>query len=145
MFHPNTIIMKSIRLKSMTVVLLLLNIVPIACAYSTKRNSILFFDYDDWAEVYVDGQKVARISAKYQQQEEEIEVDLNPYLKNGDGHEVEIRVYNSSCKTCDRNEWKVGFEVYQEGEAVDYIYELGDEKSDQVEMKYAIVYDWGYI
>ncbi|UXX77804.1 hypothetical protein N7E81_10520 [Reichenbachiella carrageenanivorans] len=110
-----------------------------------KRNSLLFFDLDDWVEIYVDGKKVGRKAAHYGQLHEEFEFDLNPYLIEGKDQIVEVKLFNSYCPSCDGNEWRLGFEVFQDGESVDYVYEEGNEKADRPKMTFSIKYEWGYI
>ena len=113
-------------------------------AEAPKRNSIIFFEVDDWVDVYVDGKKVFRQAAAEGNLGEEVEFDLNPFIQGKIDPVVEIRLTNSKCHTCETgNGWKVEFEVYQEDESVDYIIEEGDSIGGSV--VFTVEYDWGYI
>lgn len=75
---------------------------------------------------------------------EEVEFDLNPYIKNTEDPIVEVKLINAICNTCEiTNGWKVEFEVFQDGESVDYISEEGDSIGGQE--VFSIEFEWGYI
>ncbi|MDW3209263.1 MAG: hypothetical protein ABJO02_10470 [Reichenbachiella sp.] len=113
-------------------------------AEAPKRNSIIFFEVDDWVEVFVDGKKVFRQAAAEGDLDGEVEFDLNPFIQGKIDPIVEIRLTNANCHTCEAgNGWRVEFEVYQEDESVDYIIEEGDSMGGNV--VFTIEYEWGYI
>lgn len=109
-----------------------------------KKNSILFFSIDDWAEVYVNGEMVYKKMALSGQLEEQTEFDLNPFLKDKIDPVVEIKLINAICDTCNAgNGWIIEFEVFQNDESVDYIIEEGDSLGGDT--VFTITYEWGYI
>lgn len=113
-------------------------------AETPKRNSILFFEIDDWVEVYVDGKKVYAKAALEGDLGEPVDFNLNPFIEGKVDPLVEIKLINAKCPTCESgNGWTVEFEVFQDGESVDYIIEEGDSIGGSV--VFSIEYDWGYI
>ncbi|WP_420582930.1 hypothetical protein [Reichenbachiella sp.] len=113
-------------------------------ADAPKRNSIIFFEIDDWVEVFVDGKQVFKQAAAGGDLDEEIEFDLNPFIKGKIDPIVEIKLINALCHTCESgNGWRVEFEVYQDDESVDYIIEEGDSMGGNV--VFTVEYEWGYI
>ena len=113
-------------------------------AQSTKRNSILFYNIDDWAEVYINGKMVFKQVADAGHLANEVEFDLNPHIKNLKDPLVEIRLINGLCETCESGNGRtIEFEVFQNGESVDYIIEEGDSMGGDV--VFTIQYEWGYI
>lgn len=109
-----------------------------------SKNSILFFSIDDWAEVYVDGKMVYKKIASSGHLEEAVEFDLNPFIQDKTDPIVEIRLINALCNTCNAgNGWIIEFEVFQNGESVDYIIEEGDSLGGDT--VFTITYEWGYI
>lgn len=106
-----------------------------------KKNAIIFMEIDDRADVYVDGKKVFSKATAYGTLGEEVEFDLNPFLVEGQDQTVEIRVVNHQCNSCSSNNWKVVYEVFQDGESVDFLVEEGESKGETQEV-FSMVYDW---
>ena len=109
-----------------------------------ERNSILFFTIDNWAEVYVNGKMVFKQDTEAGQLKEEVEFDLNPFINKLNDPLVEVKLINATCETCEGgNGWTIEFEVFQNGESVDYIIEEGDSLGGDV--VFSIEYEWGYL
>ncbi|SMD37745.1 hypothetical protein SAMN04488029_3441 [Reichenbachiella faecimaris] len=115
-----------------------------AQAQTDLKNSILFLAIDDWAEVYINGEMVFNKMASSGHLASEVEFDLNPFIKGKQDPIVEIRLINAVCATCEAgNGWIIEFEVFQNGESVDYIIEEGDSMGGDT--VFTISYEWGYI
>lgn len=109
-----------------------------------KKNSILFHAIDNWVEVYVEGKMVFKQASDAGQLDGDVDFDLNPFIKDLRDPIVEIKLINATCSTCDTsNGWVIEFEVFQDGESVDYIIEEGDSMGGDV--VWSIAYEWGYI
>lgn len=135
---------KDFATKTTLVTFILLVSVFTSFASTPKRNSIIFFEIDDRAEVYVDGKKVYSKATSYGKLGEEVEFDLNPFLVEGKDQIVAVKLINYKCSWCKENDWKIGFEIYQNDESVDYIYEEGMDKGETKEIL-SFTYYWGYI
>ncbi|MDW3210413.1 MAG: hypothetical protein R8N23_11125 [Reichenbachiella sp.] len=108
------------------------------------KNAILFHSIDDWVEVFVNGELVFKQASDRGQLKQDINFDLNPFINNLVDPIVEIKLVNAMCSTCDTsNGWTIEFEVFQDGESVDYIIEEGDSMGGDV--VWSITYEWGYI
>lgn len=142
--YTNEIIMKTIFCKSFLLIIFLLGSITFSKAQDQKRNSILFFEVDDWVEVHVNGKMVFRKAADGGNLGDEVNFDINPHIANLKNPIVEIKLFNAQCPTCESgNGWIIEFEVYQNGESVDYIIEEGDSLGGGE--VFSIEYEWGYI
>jgi len=131
-------------LKSLIFIIAILSGTYLSVAQQPKRNSILFFEIDDWVEVYVDGEMVFKKEAFEGQLGEAAGLDLNPFLKNKIDPIVEVRLINAICHTCESgNGWLIEFEVIADGESVDYILEVGDSLGGQV--VFSMEFEWEYL
>ncbi|MEP2026666.1 MAG: hypothetical protein ABJH98_09025 [Reichenbachiella sp.] len=130
--------------KIILILVLIIGYNQLIIAQTKLRNSILFYAIDDRIEVYVDGELVFEKLASAGNLVNEVEFDLNPHVSDKIDPIVEIRLINSTCTTCESgNGWLVEFEIFQEGNSVDYIIEEGDSLGGDT--VYTISYEWGYI
>ncbi|SMD37736.1 hypothetical protein SAMN04488029_3436 [Reichenbachiella faecimaris] len=127
----------------LTVIVIMIAIVNISQA-QPKRNSILFFSIDNWVEVYVEGEMVFKKASDAGNLKQPVEFDLNPFIQGIEEPLVEIKLINAKCTTCDTsNGWIIEFEVFQDGESVDYMLEKGDSMGGDT--VFTMIYEWGYI
>lgn len=108
---------------------------------TAEKNAIVFFKIDNQAQILVNGEVVYDSGFIDEDPELNIEVDLNDFLV-GDENNVVIRLLNGKCPYCLSNPWAINFEIYIDGESVDYIYESGEGKTEGGEV-FTHVINWG--
>lgn len=103
------------------------------------RNSIVFTVIDNKAQVFVND-KMIYDSGDIAAFDLNTEVDLNEYLTNN--AVVKIVLSNSICNKCMTNPWSVSYEIYKNGEFINYIYESGKNGKGVGGEVYSELLDW---
>jgi len=109
----------------------------------TVKNAIIFNVIDNQAQVFVNDELIfdSGVMAKFDLQ---LEVDLNKYLIKAK-NVVKIVLNNALCEDCMSNPWSVSYEIYENGELADYIYESGENGKGLGGEVYNESLDWGNI
>ncbi|UXP30909.1 hypothetical protein N6H18_11160 [Reichenbachiella agarivorans] len=103
---------------------------PLAQGYS-----IIFFNLDNYALVYVDGEMVFDTRTSTTQTNHEVLLNLNMYIKNNK-QELKVEGYNDKCEMCAENRWEIVYELYKNGESVDYVNKDSNDKHDTPGLKF---------
>lgn len=115
---------------------------PMNNGQTTKgRNSILFSRIDNQVKIFIDDKLIYDSGIIDGDPDLNIEVDLNPHLKSGDNFVV-LEVLNAECKECITNQWAVRYEVFQNNESVDYVYESDEDKDLGYNVKFTMDYEF---
>ena len=107
----------------------------------TAKNAIVFNVIDNQALIYVNDELIfdSGVMAKFDLQ---LDVDLNKYLSKKN-NVVKIVLNNELCDDCMSNPWSISYEIYENGEMVDYIYESGEIGKGLGGEVYSESLDWG--
>lgn len=82
---------------------------------------LIFYKLDDFAKVYLDDsliydtQLVFGLAPKH-----DVMLDLNGALTTGD-HVLKVEAHNAACTDCNSNKWQIIYEIFQDGESIDYV------------------------
>ncbi|UXX79552.1 hypothetical protein N7E81_00305 [Reichenbachiella carrageenanivorans] len=83
--------------------------------------SIVFYKLDDFARIYIDDSLVYDTSEVYgMNPNKDILVDLNPLL-HADLSTLKVEAHNAACTDCNSNKWQIIYEIFQDGESIDYV------------------------
>ncbi|MFY0627133.1 MAG: hypothetical protein JXR07_12610 [Reichenbachiella sp.] len=86
------------------------------------EHGVVFFKINNQALILVNGKQVYDSGHIHGDTDLELPVDLAPFMKKGT-NEVEVRLINPPCGSCDSNPWEIVFEIYEDGESIDYWFE----------------------
>lgn len=89
------------------------------CVFGQNEKSIMFYEIDDKAMIFVDGIMVYESDEVGHIGTVEIEVDLSKYIKTGE-EEITVEIINIYCAACTTNYWSVAYEVMEGEESMDY-------------------------
>lgn len=92
---------------------------------------LVFYKLDDFAKIYIDGKLIVDTSESVEMgSKEEVLVDLNNYLSEGK-HQLKVELHNGICTDCNANRWAIFYELFNDGESVEFVSEDTDKHSDQ--------------
>ncbi len=96
--------------------------------------SLIFFTLDNYALVYVDDSLIFDTRKVKADVKDEILVDLNPYISRSDA-EIKVEGYNTECNSCQVNNYEFVYEIYRDGEGIEYISEYSNHKHQPVGLR----------
>lgn len=84
--------------------------------------SIIFYKLDDFAKIYAGDSLILDTSEKYgMNPDHDVLVSLGDVLLNG--RQLFVEVHNAGCTDCNSNKWQIIYEIFKDGESVDYVSE----------------------
>lgn len=87
-----------------------------------KGVSLIFYKLDDFAKIYVGDSLVLDTSEKYgMNPDHDVLLNLDEILI--DGRQLIIEAHNSGCTDCNSNKWEIIYEIFMNGESIDYVSE----------------------
>ena len=101
---------------------------------SSKGYSLIFFKIDDYVLVSLDDSLVfdsRKIAAKITK---EVLVELDKY-KFKNPKQLKVEGYNAECTSCNNNRWEIVYELYKDGEGIEYISEDSHDEHDGTGLK----------
>jgi len=103
-----------------------LSSLAIASFGQKSKKTIFFYEIDDMAKISVNGKKVYQSENLGHLGEVKIEVDISKYIITGD-EKITIELVNVKCADCTgSNPWGINFEIFEDGEEMDYQYGKGE-------------------
>ncbi|MGL1887010.1 MAG: hypothetical protein OCD76_10895 [Reichenbachiella sp.] len=95
--------------------------------------SMIFFRLDNYALIYIDDELAfdTRKGGGKENAINQIMYDLNDFIN---GNEMEIRVegYNTECAGCQNNNYEYVYEIYKNGDGIEYVSEYSNHKNSAV-------------
>lgn len=91
---------------------------------------IIFYKIDDYALVYVDNKEIFDSREVGYTTNNDLLLDLDKYIVRPGSHEIKIEGYNAECSGCNNNRWGVTYEIFKDGEGLDYRSEDSDEHAE---------------
>lgn len=89
--------------------------------------SIIFYKLDDYAIVYVDNKQVFDTREIGLRIKEDVLFEMDEFLSKGE-HDIKVEGYNNECSGCNQNRWGFAYEIFRDGEGIDY---RSDDSNDQ--------------
>lgn len=86
------------------------------------KNGFVFLSIDNKVEVYVNDSLAWESELIFENPKLYIPVELTPFLNEGI-NVIKIRLWNEGCDGCHHNYWYIRYELYEDGDVVDYIYD----------------------
>lgn len=88
-----------------------------------KGYSIIFYHLDNYVLIYNNDVLVVDTRKLVPDTETTVDllIDFNNLLKNVNRDQIRIEGYNSACDYCRENRWKIVYEIFEDGESVDYV------------------------
>lgn len=105
------------------------------------RNSFVFYKIDNQAQIFINDELAWDSGVIEGAPDLNMEVDINPFLTDG-SNTVTVKLLNTRCDQCLSNHWAIQYDVYDNGEYMDFVYENGDDKAEVVEV-FSQSYEWG--
>lgn len=86
-------------------------------------HSIIFYHLDNYALIYKNDKLIVDTRSINTSTKTDVDllVDLSSFIKNETRDQIKIEGYNSECDYCRENRWKFVYEIYKDGESLDYI------------------------
>ncbi|MCV9386832.1 hypothetical protein [Reichenbachiella ulvae] len=97
----------------------------------SKGYSMIFFRIDDYVMVYADDKLI--YDSKKHGQTKDILLDLNPYYKKG--VEIKMEGFNADCGGCENNNYEYVYEIYKDGEGIEYVSEYSNHIHQSIGLK----------
>lgn len=88
---------------------------------------IIFYKLDDYAIVYSDNKQIFDTRDVGIKIKHDVLLDLKEYISPGT-HEIKVEGYNAECTGCNQNRWGITYEIFKDGESLDY---RSDDSDDQ--------------
>ena len=107
-----------------------------------KGYSIIFFNLDNYALLYLDDELIVDTREKTMEIREDILIDLEQYLTKN-RHHLKIEGYNAACDQCSVNAWDIGYELYLDGEEIDFQSKSSNRTHKEPGKKFTEVYVLG--
>ena len=89
--------------------------------------SLIFFTLDNYALVFVDDSLAFDTREVKAGTKDEVLVDLNPFITGNDSV-VKVEGYNTECNSCQVNNYEFVYEIYRDGEGIEYVSEYSNHK-----------------
>ena len=102
---------------------------------TAEGYSIIFYKLDDFAKIYINNSVVYNTSDVGMAPKEEILLDLNPFLLTTNS-ELKVELYNAECpRGCNLNRWEIIYELFNDGESVEFVSENSGGDTDDLGLK----------
>ncbi|MBV6646620.1 MAG: hypothetical protein KI790_14280 [Cyclobacteriaceae bacterium] len=101
---------------------------PQTPAVEIPSEAIVFSRIEDEVTVLVNSEEVYNLKKILRTTDPQVILDLDPYLKPGT-NEVRIKLWDNADGKCRTNHWGIVYELYNQGEAVDFWSESDDPTS----------------
>ncbi|PIB34952.1 hypothetical protein BFP72_05865 [Reichenbachiella sp. 5M10] len=96
--------------------------------------SMIFYKLDDYAIVYINDKEVFDSRDIGLRIKEDVLFDMQPFLNRGTNN-LKIEGYNGECSGCNQNRWGVTYEIFKDGESIDYRSEDSNDQHSDVGLK----------
>ena len=96
--------------------------------------SMIFFTLDNYALVYVDDSLAFDTRDENVSGKDEILYDLNPFVSLPNSV-LKIEGYNTECNSCQVNNYEFVYEIYRDGEGIEYVSEYSNHKHQPVGLR----------
>lgn len=97
--------------------------------------SIIFFTIDNYALIYVNDKLAVDTRDLNAEQNDEVLIDLNPYISSSNST-IKIEGYNTECNSCQVNNYEFVYELYRDGEGLEYVSEYSNHKHQPVGLRF---------
>lgn len=92
-----------------------------------KGYSIVFYNLDNYAKIYIDDELVINTQELTTKTDTEVLVDLSEHI-NKNSKIIKVEGYNDDCNSCSFNPFEVIYEIFKDGEGIEYVSEDSNRK-----------------
>lgn len=108
--------------------------------FAQSKKSVYFYEIDDQASIYVNGEKVYESDVVQYVAGLEVEVDLTEYIITNE-EEITVKLFNAECACESENPWSVIFEIRDADVGMDYHYDEGEGDAGEIAV-YSYTFTW---
>lgn len=92
-----------------------------------KGYSMIFYRLDNYALVYVNDKLIFDTQKKDAKHEGDLLIDLNEYISSNND-QIKVEGYNAECEGCQNNNYEFVYEIFKDGEGIEYVSEYSNNK-----------------
>ncbi|WP_109829614.1 hypothetical protein [Reichenbachiella versicolor] len=104
--------------------------------------SMIFFRIDDYVKIYADNTEIFD-SRRTWVSGKEMLIDLNE-LGVSEKTQLKVECHNTECNDCRNNNWELVYELYKNGEGVEYVSEYSNNQHTDEGLAHTVVHDLSF-
>lgn len=91
----------------------------------SEGYSVIFYELDNYALVYLDDQLICDSREKVSEQSDQFLLNLNPFISESSPR-LKVEIYNIDCGSCQVNNYELVYEIFKDGEGLEYVSEYSN-------------------